>query len=142
MPQIPQPTLLAIGVANPPRRTSLLDVYSATSLREAVSTIRLVCIDLMVVGLDDPVVNSWDLLQRILTVWPQQRWLLAAQDISAEEEIFARSLGALLILHGMPREEWLADYATSLRQRDSLKTFGSDFLSDSSVPASRAQISA
>ena len=118
MSQQTQPTLLAIGVAGLRLRTSVLDVYTASTLREAIATIRLVCFDLILVGLDDPKLDVWELMHRVLAAWPHQRWILAAQEITNEEEVHARSLGALMVLNDVPSEHWLSDFAASLRRRD------------------------
>jgi DNA-binding response OmpR family regulator len=113
-----KPTVLAIGVAGLRVRTSLLDVYTATTLREAIGTIQLICFDLMVVGLENPRLDVWELIQRVLAAWPHQRWILVSKRVTAEDEVQARSLGALMVLYEFPEEVWLADFAASLRRRD------------------------
>jgi hypothetical protein len=57
-------------------------------------------------------------MHRVLTAWPQQRWMLASSQVTQEEEILARSLGASVVLDGTPDELWLANFASSLRRRD------------------------
>jgi DNA-binding NarL/FixJ family response regulator len=113
-----QPTLLAIGVDGMSDPTSKLDVYTATTIREAIATMRLINFDLLVVGLDDPALDVAELMHRVLTVRPHQRWILMAQQFSANEEVLARSLGALMVLHEIPSESWLVRYVTSLRELD------------------------
>jgi DNA-binding response OmpR family regulator len=110
-------TVLVVGVATAPRPSSVLDVYTASSVREALSTIRLISFDLVLAGLDDPTLDVWTLLQRVSSAWPQQKWILASSQVTPEEEILARSLGALMILHAIPDGEWLAECAASLRRR-------------------------
>jgi DNA-binding response OmpR family regulator len=136
-----QPTLLAVGVDGLPGQSSLLDIYTATTLREAMATIRLMCFDLVMVGLNNPTLDIWELMHRVLTAWPQQRWILTAAQISTEEEIRARSLGALMVLSNVPQEEWLADYAASLRQRDSLKAVYPLLPADTPMLAMRNEVS-
>src|SRR5688572_7157368 len=76
-----QSTVLMIGVAAAPQASSVLDVYTATTAREALATIRLVSLDLMVVGLDDSSLDVWTLMQRVVDAWPHLRWILAASDL-------------------------------------------------------------
>jgi hypothetical protein len=113
-----QPTLLAIGVAGMSGPTSKLDIYAATTIREAIATMRLIYFDLLVVGLDNPALDFEELMHRVLTVRPHQRWILMAQQFSIIEEVQARSLGALMVLHEIPSESWLVSYVSSLRQLD------------------------
>lgn len=116
-----QPSLLLVGVEPRPAWETSPDVYVATTPREAISTMRLVDVDLLVVGLEDPQLDVWDLMQRVLTAWPRQHWVLVSGRVTAEEEVLARSLGALLVLHAVPDEEWLWEFAASLRRRELTK---------------------
>jgi hypothetical protein len=116
-----KPTVLAIGVAGLQRESLALDIYTATTLREAIGTMRLICVDLLVVGLDNPRLDVWTMMHRVLTAWPKQRWLLASIEVGTEEEVYARSLGALMVLNEAPNEAWLADFVASLRRRDLVK---------------------
>ena len=113
-----QPTLLAIGIDGLPKSSSAIDVYTASTVREVMSTMRLIGFDLVVVGLDDPHLDVWEAMHRVLTAWPQQRWMLASSQVTQEEEILARSLGAAVVLDEAPDELWLVDFASSLRRRD------------------------
>jgi DNA-binding response OmpR family regulator len=113
-----QSTVLVIGVATAPQPSSVLDVYTAATAREALATIRLVSFDLMVVGLENPSLDVWGLMQRVIDAWPQLRWILASGELSPEEEILARSLGALMVLSTMPQADWIAECAASLRRRE------------------------
>lgn len=118
-----QPTLLAIGIDGLPKSSSAIDVYTASTVREAVSTMRLIGFDLVVVGLDDPDLDVWEAMHRVLTAWPQQRWMLASNQVTQEEEILARSLGAAVVLDEAPDELWLVNFASSLRRRDPVTGF-------------------
>lgn len=118
-----QPTLLAIGIDGLPKSSAAIDVYAASTVREAVSTMRLIGFDLVVVGLDDPHLDVWEAMHRVLTAWPQQRWMLASGQVTQEEEILARTLGAAVVLDAVPDESWLVEFATSLRRRDPVTGF-------------------
>lgn len=111
-----QPTLLTIGIDGLSSPSAVIDVYAASTIREAMSTMRLIGFDLVVVGLDRPEIDVWEIMHRVLTAWPQQRWLVAADSLTQEEEILARSLGAALVLDSVPDETWLAEFASSLRR--------------------------
>ncbi|MBL9163387.1 MAG: hypothetical protein JNL18_11680 [Planctomycetaceae bacterium] len=100
-----------------PKSSSAIDVYAASTVREVMSTMRLIGFDLVVVGLDDPHLDVWEVMHRVLTAWPQQRWILASSQVTQEEEILARSLGAAVVLDNVPDEQWLAAFSSSLRRR-------------------------
>jgi len=118
-----QPTLLAIGIDGLPKSSATIDVYSASTVREVMSTMRLIGFDLVVVGLDDPHLDVWEAMHRVLTAWPHQRWMLASSQVTQEEEILARTLGAAVVLDAVPDESWLVEFATSLRRRDPVTGF-------------------
>ncbi|MEX0936908.1 MAG: hypothetical protein WDZ59_03535 [Pirellulales bacterium] len=117
------PTLLTAGVAglrhwSNGSRTGELDVYAASTIREAVATIRLLRFDLLVVGLDDVSLDAWELVHRVRTRWPYQRWIMASSKLGVNEEIQARCMGALLVLHEVPSEDWFVEFTASLRRRE------------------------
>jgi DNA-binding response OmpR family regulator len=111
-------SLLAIGVANVQSRSSAFDLYTASTLREAIATIRLISFDLLIVGLDEPQIDVWELMRRVLAAWPQQRWILASQCITERDEVLARSLGALMVLGEWPDDYWLGELLATLRERN------------------------
>lgn len=117
-----KPTVMAIGVVGLNHRTSLFDLYTATTAREAIATVRLVRCDLMLVGMDNPKIDVWSLMRDLTRAWTRQRWLLVAGHVTPEDEIQARSLGALVILDSLPSEHWILDFAASLLRRDLTKT--------------------
>jgi hypothetical protein len=133
-------TLLAIGITElwPGKRR--LSIYTASSLPETVATMRLICFDLLVVGLENPELDVWELMHRVLAVWPQQRWLLASQRINEDDEVLARSLGALLVLNELPTESWLMDFAASLKRRDRSKRIPREVSLRSASPMSNAAL--
>jgi hypothetical protein len=102
-----------------------LEVYTASSIRETMATLRLVDMDLLLIGLDEAGLNVWELMRRVLAAWPQQRWILASRKITAKEEILGRSLGALMVLDAPPEECWLGELMASLRTRDRSRRFRS-----------------
>lgn len=133
-----QSTVLMVGVATAPRPSSALDIYVARSMREALATIRLVSLDLIVAGLDDPAIDVWTLIERVTAAWPQQRWALASPGITAEEEILARSLGAVMVRSAAPDFEWIAECAASLRRDGAVRTSSAPLLRSGSASSSLA----
>lgn len=118
MTQTLRPTLLSIGVAGLRHSTREFDLYTANSIREATAIARLMTFDLLLVGLANPTLDAWALVRQVRSAWPQQRWVLIERQITAEQEVIARSLGVLLILHELPETEWISSFAESLRRRD------------------------
>ena len=121
MHPVSPPTLLVVGVAGLRHPTNALDIYTANSIREAVSTIRLVAFDLLVVGFENPQLDVWDMMRRVQAAWPRQRWMLLSERVTTDEEVMARSLGAIMILHELPNDQWLTDFVRSLRRRRSVE---------------------
>jgi DNA-binding response OmpR family regulator len=119
MPNTMSPSLLIVGVAPLRQSTSNLDVYTARTVRETMATIRLITFDLLVVGLENPAIDVWELIPRVQSAWPNQRWMLLSADVTPDEEVAARSLGALVVMNELPHNHWLADFAHSLTRRES-----------------------
>jgi len=118
MTQSLRPTLLATGVAGLRHSTREFDLYTANSIREATAITRLMSFDLLLVGLANPTLDVWRLVRSVRLAWPQQRWVLIERQVTAEQEVIARSLGVLLILHELPEAEWIGSFAESLRRRE------------------------
>ena len=112
------PSLLLIGVAKPHRSTAQVDVCYAISAAEALAAIRFVTFDLLVVGLEKPAIDVWGLVRRVHAAWPRQRWMLLSGRVTTAEEVEARSLGAVVVMHDLPHPFWLAEFADSLRRRN------------------------
>jgi DNA-binding response OmpR family regulator len=140
MDLLEKPTLLAIGVAGLRLPSATLDVYTASSIREAMATIRLFDFDLLLVGLDAPNLNVWELMRRVLAAWPQQRWLLTSENITAKEEILGRSLGALMVLDKCPDDYWLGDFVASLRAQVRSRRFRHLEPADNSLVTAHAPV--
>ena len=121
MHPVSPPTLLVVGVTGLRHPTNALDIYTANSIREAVSTIRLVAFDLLVVGFENPQLDVWDMMRRVQAAWPRQRWMLLSKRVTTDEEVMARSLGAIMILHELPNDQWLTDFVRSLSRRRSFE---------------------
>ncbi len=118
-----QPTLLLIGVTELPTPTSTLDLYAGNTIRETMATLRLINFDLLLVGLENQDLDVWNLMSRVLSAWPSQKWIFAGEGVTPRDEVQARSLGALMVLNQIPNETWLADYIATLRHRGLRRSF-------------------
>ena len=97
-------------------------MYVARTSREAIALLRMFRFDLLVIGLEDSELAVWELVHHMLAAWSEQQWILASKRVTEEEEVLARSSGALLVLHILPDDKWLLEYAASLRRRDLSKS--------------------
>jgi hypothetical protein len=116
-----EPSLLFVSVPINRRCTTTTGFYSAATPSEAIAMLRVIDFDLLVVGLDDPKFAVWEFLQRALAVWSEQRWILASSRVTTNDEVLARSRGALLVLDILPDDQWLVEFVASLRRRDALR---------------------
>jgi len=112
-----QPSILLVGTGHRSSWDNSLVFFTAKSRKEALATIRLANLDLIVIGLDEPHLDVWRMMHEVLNMWPHLRWILASERSTTEEEVLARSLGALLVLQGLPDDSWLMEFATSLSNR-------------------------
>jgi DNA-binding response OmpR family regulator len=109
--------VLSIGLPNLRGSTARLDFHAAHDGREAIATMRVLRFDLVLTGERIADMSVWTLVERIRMGWPGQAWMLVAPEASHETEIKARSLGALMVWHEMPKPARLNELATALRLR-------------------------
>jgi hypothetical protein len=124
MVALEQASILAVGVDDAqltPSTHSLVDVTSVDSATKALELMRLLRFDLLLVGLRVDRPPPWDFVRRMRARWPDQKWLLAANDaseISPVNEIVARSLGATCIAsENELTGNWLVEIATRCRDQ-------------------------
>jgi DNA-binding response OmpR family regulator len=91
--------------------------FHAESGAKALELMRVLRFDLLVTGdsLPDMTVNQ--LVRRVRAAWPWQKWALVANDISPQDEIAARSLGAMAVFDAPTDWRMLAELAESIRAR-------------------------
>lgn len=77
--------------------TEMFKVLDADSAADALRTLRIIAIDLLVVGADLPDEPFWSLVARVRRARPQLAWVLVG-DVSEADEVRARCLGVLMIL--------------------------------------------
>ncbi|HVT91045.1 MAG TPA: hypothetical protein VHD56_19485 [Tepidisphaeraceae bacterium] len=94
-----------------------IDAQVAESARQTIAMMRISHFDLLLAGRKIPDAPVWSLIGRIRSSWPEQRWVLIAEDITSAEEIQARSLGALMVIDRSIENDCLDQLAVSLRRR-------------------------
>lgn len=112
-----QPTFLAVGIKPANEPMQLIDLRWVSSARDTISLMRFVDVDLILAGKRIPDMDVWTLMQRIRSAWPGQRWALCDNTITPQDEIQARSLGAIVVMDGNLSCSRLYELASSLRAR-------------------------
>ena len=102
MSDVDQLSLLAVGVSGLVESSPEIDVRYAVSAQETIAILRLMSFDLLLAGKKIPDCTVWSLIKRVRAGWPGQRWALVAEEPTPQEEIQARTLGALMVLHSLP----------------------------------------
>jgi hypothetical protein len=81
-------------------RTALAEMFhvlDADSAAEALRTLRVMAIDLLVVGADLPDEPFWDFVGRVRRARPRLAWILVG-DVGDADEVRARCLGVLMVM--------------------------------------------
>lgn len=99
-----QSSMLAIGV---PRRIGVTSapydrVEFAMTAHETIQRLRLMRYDLLLTGTVVPDMPWGNMIRRVRSLWPSQRWALLAPQLAISDEVAARSLGAVAILQQWP----------------------------------------
>jgi DNA-binding response OmpR family regulator len=84
----------------------------------AVEMLRVMKFDLVAIGDDVPDATPWQLAKKVRSIWPWQKWAFAAREMDHEDEIMARSLGAVAVFEGP--ESWgeMFEVAHRIRRRN------------------------
>jgi DNA-binding NtrC family response regulator len=115
--------LLSVGVELPPESSELIEVRAAFTGRETIGILRACKVDLLLAGRAISDMSLWKLIERIRAARPQQKWALADSQITAEEEIRARSLGAMFVCNVIPDCARLHELARELLEKPTAKQF-------------------
>jgi CheY-like chemotaxis protein len=92
-------------------------LHRAHSAREAMQAFRRERqIELLLSAMHLPDMPLWPLISRIRALRPRQPWVLVEMRLSDDDEVRARSLGALKVLEKMPHQAELLPLVTALRQ--------------------------
>jgi DNA-binding response OmpR family regulator len=115
MPELEQAALLAVGVDA--KENLAAEVLIAATGRRAIELMRLMQFDLLVVAPNIADMPLWQFVQRVRMTRPWQRWALATDQLTPQEEVTARSLGVIGIFK--EKTDWpeLLHVAESIRRR-------------------------
>jgi len=114
----PRLSLLAVCVPGLVHDSPLIELSTALSARQALVHLRRMRCDLLLAGNQLPDMSVWTLVSRLRASWPQLRWaLVCTATLSAQEEIRARSLGAMMLFDTVPDGARLHELARSLLAR-------------------------
>ena len=94
-----------LTVCLPEAKPTDLPMWRATTASEALSILRMTRIDLLLTGLAVPDMSPWQLVRRVRASARAPRWALIASELSIQDEIEARALGATAVLHWVPNVE-------------------------------------
>jgi CheY-like chemotaxis protein len=108
-------------------RVAGLNYHSVNSGRRAIDMLRMLSFDLVLVGMRVPDVSAWDVVRRIRTAWPWQKWALVAPRLTEQQEITARMFGSIKIYEAMPSSDELFELTSRLRQRAATAVLHSQF---------------
>src|SRR5688572_18485724 len=92
-----------------------LPMWRAASAAEALAIVRLSRVDLLLTGLALPDMSPWQFVRRVRAAANAPRWALVAAELSAAEEIEARSLGAVAVLEQTPHADDLLGLLARVR---------------------------
>ncbi|MGB7160586.1 MAG: response regulator [Tepidisphaeraceae bacterium] len=107
--------ILTVGLPDAGRPTEL-PLWRATNAAEALSILRLARIDLMLTGLVLPDMSPWQFVRRVRASARAPRWALVAAEMTVQDEIEARALGAAAVLERMPEPDTLLAMLAKARQ--------------------------
>lgn len=127
MPELQQAAILVVGVGV--KESIAPELLLAATGRRAIELMRLMQFDLLVVGRNIPDMPVWQFVHRVRMTRPWQRWALATDQLTAHEEVTARSLGVIGIFKETTDWPELVQVAESIRRR-----------SGAAVPAGRRQV--
>lgn len=127
MDELDTPNVLAAGaqLANLARAKLTGDVDDRVALvevdagRTVLGLLRTLRFDLVAIGSGVTDMRPAELAQRLTAARPWQKWVLVADDhTTADDEVTARSLGAVAILDGPDAWRDVVDVARRIRRRN------------------------
>ncbi len=91
--------------------------WQVESESQALEIMRMFHVDLLLVSLNACDVDIWNLLQKVKTLTLSTKWALLCHDLTAEQELRARTLGVIRIYYAIPDATELFDLAFSIRKK-------------------------
>jgi len=82
--------------------------FHADSGKKALELLRMLRFDLLVTGDQLPDMPVGHLIRRVRAAWPWQKWAMVGSVLTAQDEIAARTLGAMAVFDAPPDWEALA----------------------------------
>jgi CheY-like chemotaxis protein len=122
---------------------SATPVWRAHSAREALAMLRMARVDLLLTGLRLPDMSPWQLIRRMRGLSCPPRWaLVATADLTAAEEIEARSLGAIAVIERMPSGGALDELLARARRAPATAAFATATSTTTSTTSTTATAAA
>ena len=89
--------------------------------QEVLEIMRLCPIDLLLVSLNLPDIDTWQFIKTVKIKDSKVKWILLCHQLDAKTEVKARTLGVFRIFHTVPDINELYNLAVAIRQRDRWK---------------------
>ncbi len=93
-------------------------VSHVDTAEKAVELLKVLKFDIVAIGHDVPDATPWQLARKVRSSWPWQKWAFVAREMDHEDEIMARSLGAVAIFEGPEAWREMVDVATRVRRKN------------------------
>jgi CheY-like chemotaxis protein len=93
-------------------------VSNVVSGKQAVEMLRMGKFDLVAIGHDVSDMTPWQLARKVRLACPWQKWAYVARDVDHEDEILARSLGAVAIFEGSDCFGQVIETASRIRKKN------------------------
>ena len=90
--------------------------WEIESGHEALEIMRMFHIDLLLVSLDLPDIDTWQFIKRVKSQDSSAKWALLCYQPDSNTEIQARTLGVLRVFYTKPEVSELCDLAVVIRQ--------------------------
>ncbi len=86
--------------------------------RRGFELLRVLRFDVVAVGLQLPDMTPWEFSKRMKVLWPWQKWALVADVVEPEEEVMARTLGAVAVLEGPDAWKQIVEVASVIHRKN------------------------
>jgi CheY-like chemotaxis protein len=111
-----------IGPCDPPRGAATgvgcqQSFFHAESGTKALELLRILRFDLLVTGDSLPDMAMSQLIRRVRVAWPWQKWAMVGSMLTSQDEIVARSLGAMAVFDAPADWDALASLAVTAAAR-------------------------
>jgi hypothetical protein len=123
------PSILAVGTPLPAltRSRAVDDIVRAAQIAEvdsatgAAQVLRVMRFDLLAVGGQVIDGGPWRFVSRVRAAWPDQKWAWLSDEADPQDEIMARTLGAVASLDGPDAWRHAVEIASQIHRRGGMK---------------------